>query len=62
MNKQHENKQNSEKDAPDASKTKQSTVSNKPSAPLEKEYGGRKDGLEATRYGDWELKGKCVDF
>ena len=28
----------------------------------EKEYGGRKDGLEPTRFGDWELKGKCVDF
>jgi hypothetical protein len=25
------------------------------------EYGGRK-GAEATRYGDWELNGKCVDF
>lgn len=31
-------------------------------ADLEKEYGGRKDGLEPTRFGDWELKGKCVDF
>jgi hypothetical protein len=26
-----------------------------------KETGGRK-GPEPTRYGDWELKGKCVDF
>ena len=25
------------------------------------EYGGRK-GPEATRYGDWEMNGKCVDF
>lgn len=25
------------------------------------EFGGRK-GLEATRYGDWEMNGKCVDF
>ena len=25
------------------------------------EFGGRK-GPEATRYGDWELNGKCVDF
>ncbi|HEY1095733.1 MAG TPA: DUF1674 domain-containing protein [Alphaproteobacteria bacterium] len=25
------------------------------------EYGGRK-GPEATRYSDWELNGKCVDF
>lgn len=28
---------------------------------LPAEYGGRK-GLEATRYGDWEINGKCVDF
>jgi|TARA_R110002126_G_scaffold13118_3_gene56724 hypothetical protein len=26
------------------------------------EFGGRKNGPEPTRYGDWELKGKCVDF
>jgi len=30
-----------------------------PSMPVEK--GGRK-GPEPTRYGDWELNGKCVDF
>ena len=27
----------------------------------EKESGGPK-GLEPTRYGDWERKGRCVDF
>jgi len=32
-----------------------------PAKPLPAEYGGRK-GLEATRYGDWEMNGKCVDF
>jgi len=26
-----------------------------------KEVGGPK-GLEPTRYGDWERKGRCVDF
>lgn len=32
------------------------------SAPQKKrEIGGRK-GLEPTRFGDWELGGKCVDF
>lgn len=30
-----------------------------PEKPVEK--GGRK-GPEPTRYGDWELNGKCVDF
>lgn len=27
-----------------------------------KEIGGRKEGLEPTRYGDWEKKGRCIDF
>jgi hypothetical protein len=26
-----------------------------------KEVGGRK-GPEPTRFGDWEMNGKCVDF
>ena len=26
-----------------------------------KEYGGR-DGLDPTRYGDWEKNGRCIDF
>ncbi|MGB1882642.1 MAG: DUF1674 domain-containing protein [Gammaproteobacteria bacterium] len=26
-----------------------------------KEIGGPK-GLEPTRYGDWERKGRCIDF
>ncbi len=32
-----------------------------PPPALSAEYGGRK-GAEATRFGDWELNGKCVDF
>lgn len=33
-------------------------------ADMPTELGGRaKDkGLEPTRYGDWELKGRCIDF
>ncbi len=27
-----------------------------------REYGGRKKGLEPTRYGDWEKDGRCIDF
>ncbi len=27
-----------------------------------KEYGGRKGGLDPTRYGDWEKNGRCIDF
>jgi hypothetical protein len=26
-----------------------------------KEFGGR-DGLDPTRFGDWEKNGRCVDF
>jgi hypothetical protein len=29
--------------------------------PQAKEYGGPK-GKEPTRYGDWEKKGRCIDF
>ena len=25
------------------------------------EFGGR-EGLEPTRYGDWEKNGRCIDF
>lgn len=27
-----------------------------------KEFGGRRQGLEPTRYGDWEKDGRCIDF
>ena len=30
-------------------------------APLSKEVGGR-EGPEPTRFGDWELRGRCIDF
>lgn len=29
---------------------------------LPREIGGRKEGLEPTRYGDWEKNGRCIDF
>jgi shikimate dehydrogenase len=34
-----------------------------PAPPVKKpvEIGGPK-GLEPTRYGDWEHKGRCIDF
>lgn len=47
----------------------QKDVKNKPSSnekkctvSTEKEYGGRKNGLDPTRYGDWEKNGRCIDF
>ncbi len=27
-----------------------------------REVGGRKDGTDPTRYGDWEKNGRCIDF
>ncbi|HKY89430.1 MAG TPA: DUF1674 domain-containing protein [Nevskiaceae bacterium] len=27
-----------------------------------REIGGRKDGPDPTRYGDWEKNGRCIDF
>ena len=30
--------------------------------PVEEPETPRKERLEPTRYGDWELNGKCVDF
>ena len=27
-----------------------------------RELGGRKDGTEPTRFGDWEKNGRCIDF
>ncbi len=32
-----------------------------PASPPAVEIGGR-DGLEPTRYGDWEKNGRCIDF
>jgi hypothetical protein len=29
---------------------------------MPKEFGYKYNGPEPTRYGDWEIKGKCVDF
>lgn len=30
--------------------------------PPVREVGGRKDGSEPTRFGDWEKQGRCIDF
>jgi len=27
-----------------------------------REIGGRKQGPDPTRYGDWEKNGRCIDF
>ncbi|KAA3639019.1 MAG: DUF1674 domain-containing protein [Proteobacteria bacterium] len=45
-------------------KTQQKQAKSKPDDGLvtPKEIGGRKQGLEPTRYGDWEKNGRCIDF
>jgi hypothetical protein len=30
--------------------------------PAVPEIGGRQNGLDPTRYGDWEKNGRCIDF
>jgi hypothetical protein len=37
------------------------TVPVEPSQSALREVGGR-DGPDPTRYGDWELRGRCIDF
>ena len=56
MTDNHKNKQ--------PGKTPEQTVEKpgKTQAEQPKEVGGRKDGLDPTRYGDWERKGRCIDF
>ena len=49
----------------DLLKSEQATVTAKPIVIKEgavPEIGGRVDGPEPTRYGDWEKNGRCIDF
>uniref|UniRef100_F6PTG1 Succinate dehydrogenase assembly factor 4, mitochondrial n=1 Tax=Ornithorhynchus anatinus TaxID=9258 RepID=F6PTG1_ORNAN len=50
-------------DVPEDSNLEQEPVERFPGDvnPITKEKGGPK-GPEPTRYGDWERKGRCVDF
>ena len=41
--------------------TEKDDVEETEEAPPPKEIGGR-DGLDPTRYGDWEKAGRCIDF
>lgn len=43
---------------PDSDAT-QGAPASRPDKPIE--IGGR-DGLDPTRYGDWEKAGRCIDF
>ncbi len=41
---------------------KPSPADRRPLAAANSPESGGRGGLEPTRYGDWEIKGKCVDF
>jgi hypothetical protein len=45
----------------DAPETKPKPSETPAARPMPKEIGGPK-GPEPTRYGDWEVKGRCTDF
>lgn len=53
-----ENDNNSQKDSPTSDSV---PPSEEQTAAQPDEIGGPK-GLEPTRYGDWERKGRCIDF
>jgi hypothetical protein len=42
-------------------KAAQPPVEKPPADPQPREIGGRK-GPEPTRFGDWEVRGRCIDF
>ena len=64
MSENTENKsQNAIQSSDDKSDAKKDTPQPKNKADQNaKEYGGRKDGLDPTRFGDWEKNGRCIDF
>jgi hypothetical protein len=47
--------------ASDAAKSPQPETGPKPQPSKPREIGGPK-GPEPTRYGDWEVNGRCTDF
>ena len=52
---------NDKKDSPDAERVRKERFQPDLKNKDVKETDGPK-GLEPTRYGDWERKGRCVDF
>ncbi len=50
----------SRRDIPANSKKKTNRSETPERRPVE--IGGRRKGLEPTRYGDWEKDGRCIDF
>lgn len=55
-----DNKPNNSSDD-QGSETQQERIKKNDTLQPSEEIGGPK-GLEPTRYGDWERKGRCIDF
>lgn len=56
--------QNAQSKATEAELQAQRDAIDEKVAQMPTEHGGRakEKGLEPTRYGDWEFKGRCIDF
>ncbi len=53
---------NQEKPTPDVKNNLPSTAKKLDGKLKETEIGGFENRLEPTRYGDWEVNGRCSDF
>ncbi|MFC3193866.1 DUF1674 domain-containing protein [Marinicella sediminis] len=53
---------NNSKQQPDNPPKNQGENASDATSSRPKEVGGRKGGLDPTRYGDWEKNGRCIDF
>ncbi|MEE4331269.1 MAG: DUF1674 domain-containing protein [Wenzhouxiangella sp.] len=51
-----------EPEVPDGDSGAESPTPATESSTAPREIGGRKKGLDPTRYGDWEKNGRCIDF
>ena len=51
----------SDQKSPDKPDEEGEVLTSQPDQEKRKEIGGPK-GLEPTRYGDWEINGRCIDF
>ena len=58
----HEIAPQSDKELSEEASTNKASTEELSTKPLSKEIGGREHGLDPTRYGDWEFKGRCIDF
>ncbi len=61
--KDHQDRHSSQPPANSPSKPKQESLSSTVGVPEKPvETGGFEDKVEPTRFGDWEIAGRCIDF